>query len=191
MCVAVSPEELRVEGLLLRLLQEGGAGEEEEEEEVAGEEVRAPDRGGEGEASRSLDSISVKHNPISSVTKAGEEKRRLSHSHTHTHTHTCVRSHTLSLSLSLYHTYARMDAQTITAPLSLSHTHTHTHTPSPTHPPLCLSHLTSSEQFFYLGCLAAGMRLAVWSCVEREGLFYRGPGPVMLPVSTHSFRDTQ
>ena len=60
------------EGLGARLLLEWGAGddEEEEEEEAAGEEVRAADRVGAGEASRSPDSISVKHNPISGVTIA-------------------------------------------------------------------------------------------------------------------------
>lgn len=61
------PEVLRVdpsaEGLGARLLLEWGAGddeeeeEEEDEEEAAGEEVRAADRVGAGEASRSPDSI--------------------------------------------------------------------------------------------------------------------------------------
>lgn len=58
------PEVLRVdpsaEGLGARLLLEWGAGddeEEEEEDEAAGEEVRAADRVGAGEASRSPDSI--------------------------------------------------------------------------------------------------------------------------------------
>lgn len=71
------PEVFRVDpsndGLGARLLLEWGAGdeeEEEEEEEAAGEEVRAADRVGAGEASRSPDSISVKHNPISGVTIA-------------------------------------------------------------------------------------------------------------------------
>lgn len=74
--------EPRAEGLGARLLFEWGAGdddeeEEDEEEEAAGEEVRAADRVGAGEASRSPDSISVKHNPISGVTIAK----------THTHAH--------------------------------------------------------------------------------------------------------
>lgn len=60
------PEALRVdpsaEGLGARLLLECGAGddeeeEEEDEEEAAGEEVRAADRVGAGETSRSPDSI--------------------------------------------------------------------------------------------------------------------------------------
>lgn len=63
------PEVLKVdpsaEGLGARLLLEWGAGDdeeeeeedEEEEEEAAGEEVRAADRVGAGEASRSPDSI--------------------------------------------------------------------------------------------------------------------------------------
>lgn len=60
------PEVLRVdpsaEGLGARLFLVWGAGEdeeeeEEEEEEAAGEEVRAADRVGAGEASRSPDSI--------------------------------------------------------------------------------------------------------------------------------------
>lgn len=65
------------DGLGARLLLEWGAGDDEEEEEededeeeAAGEEVRAADRVGAGEASRSPDSISVKHNPISGVTIA-------------------------------------------------------------------------------------------------------------------------
>lgn len=62
------PEALRVdpsaEGLGARLLLECGAGDDEEEEEededeeeAAGEEVRAADRVGAGETSRSPDSI--------------------------------------------------------------------------------------------------------------------------------------
>lgn len=63
------PEVLRVdpsvEGLGARLLLGWGAGddeeeEEEEDEEAAGEEVRAADRVGAGEASRSPDSILLK-----------------------------------------------------------------------------------------------------------------------------------
>lgn len=86
------PDVVRVdpsaEGLGARLLLEWGAGDDEEEEaeeeEAAGEEVRAADRVGAGEASRSPDSISVKHNPISRVTIA----------RTHTHTHAVKRMHT-------------------------------------------------------------------------------------------------
>ncbi len=81
------------EGLGARLLLEWGAGddeeeeEEEEEEEAAGEEVRAADRVGAGEASRSPDSISVKHNPISGVTIA-------KHTHPYAHKHTRLNTYT-------------------------------------------------------------------------------------------------
>jgi len=80
------------EGLGARLLLEWGAGddaedEEEEEEEAAGEEVRAADRVGAGEASRSPDSISVKHNPISGVTIA-------KHTRPNTHKHARLKTYT-------------------------------------------------------------------------------------------------
>lgn len=97
------PEVLRVdpsaEGLGAKLLLELGAGddeeeEEEEEEEAAGEEVRAADRVGAGEASRSPDSISVKHNPISRVTIAKHNHAYTdANTHTSSHTQQCILSH--------------------------------------------------------------------------------------------------
>ena len=91
------------EGLGARLLLEWGAGDdeeeeeedEEEEEEAAGEEVRAADRVGAGEASRSPDSISVKHNPISRVTIA-KHTRPYTRKHTHLDTHTHTQMHTVA-----------------------------------------------------------------------------------------------
>lgn len=105
------------EGLGARLLLEWGAGDdeeeeeedEEEEEEAAGEEVRAADRVGAGEASRSPDSISVKHNPISRVTIAKHTRpytRKHTHLDTHTHTNAYCRTytaHTHLLTLFLSH----------------------------------------------------------------------------------------
>lgn len=118
------PEVLRVdpsaEGLGARLLLERGAGddeeeeEEEEEEEAAGEEVRAADRVGAGEASRSPDSISVKHNPISRVTIA-------KHTHPYPHKHTRL------------NTYTQMHTVTPTQHV-LAHARTHTHTSPDTFP---------------------------------------------------------
>lgn len=132
------PEVVRVdpsaEGLGARLLLEWGAGddeeEEEEEEEAAGEEVRAADRVGAGEASRSPDSISVKHNPISRVTIA---KHTQPYAHKHTRLNTCTQMHTVTPTQHAQ-THARTDAHLLT---------------------LFLSHLTSPEQYFYLAMLTA------------------------------------
>lgn len=122
------------EGLGARLLLEWGAGDEEEEEEeedeAAGEEVRAADRVGAGEASRSPDSISVKHNPISRVTIA---KHTRPYTHKHTRFKTCTQMHTVT------------PTQQVSA-----HAHTHAHAHLLT---LFLSHLTSPEQYFYLAML--------------------------------------
>lgn len=120
------PEALRVdpsaEGLGARLLLECGAGddeeeEEEDEEEAAGEEVRAADRVGAGETSRSPDSISVKHNPISRVTIG-----KNTHPYTDKHTLKCV--HTTAYCAPLQHTHS-------STPM---HKQPHTHTPPDTFP---------------------------------------------------------
>lgn len=123
------------DGLGARLLLEWGAGDDEEEEEededeeeAAGEEVRAADRVGAGEASRSPDSISVKHNPISGVTIAK-------------HTHSRVRRDT-----HLRHTRANERRRTYTTAHTCTCAYTHLLT-------LFLSHLTSPEQYFYLAML--------------------------------------
>lgn len=136
------PEVLRVdpsvEGLGARLLLGWGAGddeeeeEEEEDEEAAGEEVRAADRVGAGEASRSPDSISVKHNPISRVTIA-------KHTHPYTCKHTCLNTHT--------HAHTPMNTVTPTQHV-LANACAHTHLLT-----LLLSHFTSPEQYFYLAML--------------------------------------
>lgn len=147
------PEVLRVDpsvdGLGATLLLEWGAGddeeeEEEEEEEAAGEEVRAADRVGAGEASRSPDSISVKHNPISRVTIAK-----------HTHPYTCKHTH--------LNTYTRMNTVTPTQHVLAKRRHTHTHLLT-----LLLSHLTSPKQYFYLAMLTGSQPPLILQGVGRR-----------------------
>lgn len=141
------------EGLGARLLLECGAGddeeeEEEDEEEAAGEEVRAADRVGAGETSRSPDSISVKHNPISRVTIG-----KNTHPYTDKHTLKCV--HTTAYCAPLQHTHS-------STPM---HKQPHTHTYLLT---LFLSHLTSPEQYFHLAMLTGSQPLLIQYGVGRR-----------------------
>lgn len=108
------------EGLGARLLLECGAGDDEEEEEededeeeAAGEEVRAADRVGAGETSRSPDSISVKHNPISRVTIG-------KHTHPYTDKHIHLNAYTQLHTVPPQHTHSSTPMH------KRAHTHTHT-----------------------------------------------------------------